>query len=261
LRTGFANALSLLPYLGGLTRMARHSHHVMGPTVIGSGIVGAWIIASVAALATAASGASDPTEWILLLGGPLAGAVIVAFLLIANVGTLVVQVYVAAVGARQIRWVARLPWAGVLAIALVPGLLLAFRTQWLLAQVATLLGYSGAMFVGMAAVLATDYFVIQRQQVELAHLYARPGQGRYWYHGGVNWLGVAVMAMAAGFYLYLFDPITLRSHSMFRFVGAGIPTVLCAALLYACGAMLLGKAQRCSARPAVVNPTDIDIGV
>lgn len=259
---GFANALSLLPYLGGLTRMVRHSHHLTGPTVVGSGIVGAWIIATVAALAVAASGSSDPTEWILVLSGPLVGSAIVAFLLIANVGTLVVQVYVAAVGARQIGWVARLPWAWVLVIALAPGALLAFRTHWLLGQVATWLGYNGVMFVGMAAVLIADYFVIRRQQVELAHLYARPGQGRYWYHGGVNWLGVAVIVAAAALYMYLFDPITFRSQPMFRFAGAGIPTVLCAALVYACGAMLVGRSRRRMGRPASVNGApEIEIGV
>ena len=229
---GFANALSLLPYLGGLTRLVRHRRHLIGPTVIGSGIVGAWLIATVAAFATAVSGMADPATWILSLLGPLMGSAVVGFLLVSNIGTLVVQIYVAAVAAQQVRWVAGLPWKWVLTLAIAPGALFAFRTQWLLAQVATWLGYNGVIFVGMAGVLLADYFLVRRQHVEIAHLYAVQRQGIYWYVGGVNWIAMLVIGAAAALYMTIFDPITFNARPEFRFAGAGIPTVFLAALTY-----------------------------
>jgi nucleobase:cation symporter-1, NCS1 family len=208
---GFANALSLLPYIGGLTRLVRHRRHLVGPTVVGSGIVGAWVIATVAALATVATGLTDPAAWILRLVGPVAGAVIVTFLIVANIGTLVVQVYVAGVAAQQVRWIAGLPWKWVLALAIAPGALFAFKTQWLLAHVATWLGYNGVIFVGMAAVLLADY---------------------YWYVAGVNWAAMAIIAGSSFVYMMVFDPITFAVRPIFRYAGAGIPVVLVSAILY-----------------------------
>lgn len=253
---GFDNALSLLPYIGGLTRLVRHRRHLVGPTVIGSGIVGAWVIAAVAALATNATGLTDPAAWILSLTGPFAGAVIVTFLLVANIGTLVVQVYVAGVAAQQIRWIAGLPWKWVLALAIAPGVLLAFRTQWLLAHVATWLGYNGVIFVGMAAVLFTDYYVVRREQIELAHLFARPGQGAYWYAAGVNWVAMAIIAGASVVYMMMFDPITFAVKPVFRFAGAGIPVVLASAILYWALMNTVQRFARVPSRGAEVRAAD-----
>ncbi|MGE3599229.1 MAG: cytosine permease [Dehalococcoidia bacterium] len=229
---GFANALSVLPYLGGLARLVRHRHHLVGPTVLGSGIVGAWFIAAVAALAAATEGNGETATWILALAGPLGGSAVVAFLLVANLGTLVVQIYVGAVAAQQVRWIAGLRWDWILVLALLPGVLLAFRTQWLLAHVGTWLGYNGVMFVGLAGVMVTDYFLMRRQRIELAHLFARPGQGSYWFVGGVNWPAMLAIVVAGTLYLSLFNPVTLTADPSFRFCGAGIPAVIVAAVCY-----------------------------
>ena len=259
---GFANALSVLPYLGGLTRLVRHRRHLVGPTVVGSGIVGAWLIAMVAALATATSGESEPATWILHLAGPMSGTVIVAFLLIANIGTLVVQVYVAGVAAQQIRWMAGLPWKWVLAIAVAPGAILAFKTRWLLGQVATLLGYNGVMFVGMAGIMFADYFLIQRQRVQVPHLFASSAQGAYWYAGGVNWIAMSVIAGAGALYLAMFNPISMAVHPAFRFAGAGIPSVLLAALVY-WGAMSAKRRSMISRAGPVKTqmPRTLEVGI
>jgi nucleobase:cation symporter-1, NCS1 family len=155
-------------------------------------------------------------------------------------------VYVAGVAAQQVRWIAGLPWKWVLALAIAPGVLFAFRTQWLLAHVATWLGYNGVIFVGMAAVMFADYYFVRREQVELAHLFARPGQGAYWYAAGVNWVAMAVIASSSVVYMMLFDPITFAVQPVFRFAGAGIPVVLVSAILYV---SMMSAVQRIAGRP------------
>jgi cytosine/uracil/thiamine/allantoin permease len=229
---GFDNALSLLPFLGGLTRLVRHKRHLVGPTVVGSGIVGASLIATVAALAGALLGDTDPIVWIVKLAGPTLGPAFIGFLLIANIGTMVVQVYVAGVVVQQVRRLAALPWAWVLALTLLPGLFVAFKTEWLLANVMTWLAYNGVMFVGLAGVLITDFFLARNQSLRVAHLFARPPEGDYWYWNGVNWIAMAVLCCSGAIYLFLFNPVNLQIHSAFRYLGAGIPAVLTGGLLY-----------------------------
>jgi nucleobase:cation symporter-1, NCS1 family len=259
---GFANALSLLPYLGGLSRMVRHRRHLVGPTVIGSGIFGAWLIATVAALATAAGGVSDPAKWILHLTGPVVGSAIVIFLLIANVGALVVQVYVAGVAAQQVRAIARLHWDWVVTVMLAPGILVAFRTDWLLSHVATWLAYNGAMFVGLAGVMVADFYAVQRQQINTSHLYAQSKSGKYHYVGGVNWIAFAVIGGAAVMYMGLFDPVSLRTNAIFRFAGAGIPCVLIASLGYWVAMRIAARFRR-EYRPQSANVTSktLEVGL
>jgi nucleobase:cation symporter-1, NCS1 family len=229
---GFDNALGLLPFLGGLTRLVGHKRHLVGATVMGSGVIGASLIASVAALGADVMADHDPISWIVQLTGPVIGSVIVGFLMIANLGTLVVLVYVASVSIQQIRALAAWRWEWVIALTLAPGILFAFRTEWLLNHVMTWLAYNGVMFVGLAAVLSTDYFCLRRQRLSVADLFARPHQGIYWFSGGVNWIAMAVILAAAGMYLALFDPVSLHVQPLFRYLGAGIPAVVTAGVLY-----------------------------
>jgi len=229
---GFDNGLTMLPFLGGLTRLVRHRRHVMGPTVVGSGVVGAWIIASVAGFAGGVYAETDPTVWIVTLAGPGLGALVVGFLLVANVGTMVVQVYVAGVAVQQARALTLLPWKWLLALILAPGVLVAFRTAWLLEHVMNWLAYNGVMFVGLAGVLYADHYLVRRQALHPADLFARPEYGRYWYTGGVNWTAMAVLAGSGALYLALFDPVSMRSAPLFRYLGAGIPAASLGALAY-----------------------------
>ncbi len=259
---GFDNALTLLPFLGGLTRLVRDGRHVIGPTVLGSGIIGAYVIASVAGLAGGVYAASDPTIWIVTLAGTGLGALIVGFLLVANVGTLVVQVYVAGVAVQQARALTVVPWKWVLAIILTPGVLIAFHTSWLLDRVMNWLAYNGVMFVGLNAVLFTDYYLVRRRHLEPAHLFARPGQGRYWYSVGVNWTALAGIAAPGALYLPLFDPVSLRSRPLFRYLGAGIPRVVLGGLVYyvamrlqrnAAGSLMRPGGEASAAKPVEVG--------
>jgi cytosine/uracil/thiamine/allantoin permease len=95
-----------------------------------------------------------------------------------------------------------------------------------------LLAYGGVIFAGITAVLFVDYFILRRQRVVVAHLFASPGQGLYWFRGGANWIGLLVIVVASAVYLALFDPFTLRVSGIFRWFGASIPALVLAGGLY-----------------------------
>ena len=229
---GVCNSLGMLPYMGGLSRLVRNARHLVTPAVLGYAVFGAFVIAAVGALATAGTGQVDPGDWIPLVAGVRGGTLLFGIMLIANLGALVSQIYLAGVSIQQIRVFARLPWSVVVAVVLIPGVFVTFNTRWVLDHVMNWLAYNGVLFVGLSAVLFVDFFVLRREQVVPAQLFAaRPGQ-QYWFWGGVNWVAVAVVAGATAVYLWLFNPLTLRAGVWFRYAGAALPTVVISSLAY-----------------------------
>lgn len=88
----------------------------------------------------------------------------------------------------------------------------------------------GSVFVPLFGILAADYFLVRRRQLEVEELF-RVG-GAYWYRGGINW--VAVVAWAAGISAYQLISRNLPE------VGATIPGFVVAFALYL-GLIWLGR--------------------
>jgi NCS1 family nucleobase:cation symporter-1 len=229
---GASNALTSVPFFGGIARLIRKRKHVITPSLLGAGLISAGFLSSVGALAAVATGSTEPAEWVVKTAGNGPGAAIVSLLLFANLGTLISFFYFAGVSVQQIRFFASMRWDLIIAILLLPGLIVAFNTQWLIAHVMNWLTYNSAMFAGIAAVMLTDYVLLRRQMVLPAHLFVKGHQGAYWFWGGVNWVAMAVIIMGALVYLALFDPLTLSVGPTFRYVGATLPTLAISMLIY-----------------------------
>ena len=229
---GFANVLTFVPFVGGLTRLVSSRKHVMGPMVTGCGIVGAGFVSMVASFAAVLSGTADPTIWVVSVGGRWFGSALLLFMLLANLGTMVVFVYIGAVASQQIRILAGIRWPWLIAILLAPGVYLAFRTEWLLEKVITFMTYNGLFFVGVVGVILTDYFVLRRQRIETAHVFTHSRNGAYWFWGGVNWIGIGMSALGSAAYLWMYDPVSLKTVGAFRYIGAGLPVCVGTAVAY-----------------------------
>ncbi|NMO00874.1 hypothetical protein HH308_06560 [Gordonia sp. TBRC 11910] len=229
---GLSGAFTWWPAMGGLTRLVQRQNHVVGPSVVGCGIFGAAFLSAIAAVAAVKAGTYDPTVWMVTLGGNVFGTLMVAFLIAANIPTMVIMIYLAGIAIQQIRVFTRLPWAVVVAILLVPPMISSFYSDWVMANVVKWLTYNGLMFAGITGITLVDYFVLRRQQVDARSLFVRGPGGKYWFWGGFNLVAVAVTALSVGLYLWLFDPITLDARAQFRYVGVSIPTVVLSALVY-----------------------------
>jgi cytosine/uracil/thiamine/allantoin permease len=145
---------------------------------------------------------------------------------------LVTQIYLAGISIQQIRVFARIPWALVVAIVLIPGILVAFNTRWIIDHVMNWLAYNGVMFVGLGSVMFVDFFILRGERVVAAQLFAARRGQLYWYRGGVNWIAIGVVGFATAMYLWLFDPMSLRVAPWFHYVGASIPTALVSSAAY-----------------------------
>lgn len=229
---GASNALTSVPFFGGIARLIQKRKHVITPSLLGAGIIGAGFTSAVGALAAIATGSTEPAEWVVKTAGNGLGTVIVTLLLLANLGTLISFFYFAGVSVQQVRFFAKMRWDLIIFVLLLPGLVVAFNTQWLIAHVMNWLAYNSAMFVGIAAVMLTDYWLLRRQVVLPAHLFVKGQQGAYWYWGGVNWVAMITIALGLVVYLMLFDPLSLQVGPSFRYVGATMPALLICILAY-----------------------------
>jgi NCS1 family nucleobase:cation symporter-1 len=229
---GVANGLTLVPFFGGLARLVKHKRHLVGPVVTGCCILGCAVVSAAGAMASIASGKDSLGGLLFGVGGQTVGAILLAVVLIANIGTMVTQFYVVGLALQQITLFARLRWEIVAAAVVLPGVAAVLNTQWLLDHVITFVAYSGVLFVGVAAVLFVDFFVLRRQHIVVEYLFAKSPRGPYWFVAGVNWVAIFVIGLSMVIYLYFFDPVTLRIAGPFRFLGASVPTLAISGVVY-----------------------------
>lgn len=235
---GMANALTWWPVMGGLTRLVEKRKHVIGPSVMGVGVLGAAFIAAVAALSSISAGTYDPTIWMIELGGPILGSVCLGIVMISNLATMVVMFYLAGVSIQQIKIFSRMRWGILMGVIILPGIYFAFNTEWLLSSVMSWLSYNGVMFVGITGITLVDYFMLRNQEIEPASLFATKGS-RYEFWSGVNWVAVAIVGLSTAGYLWLYNPITAESAYLFKYFGASLPIILISGLVYYIAARLV----------------------
>jgi NCS1 family nucleobase:cation symporter-1 len=230
---GFSNALGLVPFMGGLSRLVQRRGHTVGPVVIGYPVVGCTLVASAGAFAAMATGQQELSGMLIGVAGSGFGTLLLVIVMLTNLSTMVAQFYIAGISLQQIRLFSAMRWTHVVMCALLPSVAVAFFTKVLLDHILALLAYGGVMFVGMSAVAFADYFILRRQRVRMAHLFAVPGQGDYWFRHGVNWSAVWTIVLCCVVYLYWFDPASLQSKGpFFERVGASIPTLLIGIAVY-----------------------------
>jgi NCS1 family nucleobase:cation symporter-1 len=228
---GMSNAMGWWSVMGGLTRLVKRRNHIMGPSVIGVGLMGAVFVSSVAALAAISAGTYDPTIWMISLAGPILGSATMAVVLSANLATMVVMIYIAGVSIQQIKLFSKIKWELLLALMLLPGIYFAFKTQWLLSAVMSWLSYSGVPFVGVTGITFVDYFILRKEHLDPAHFFATTGS-KYEFWGGVNWIAVAITGLSTWGYLLLYNPVTSETHGPFKYLGASLPMVILSGLAY-----------------------------
>lgn len=119
----------------------------------------------------------------ITLAGPVLGSIIMTFVLAANVATMVIMLYLAGVSIQQIKPLTRVRWDILIALMLLPGVYVAFRTEWTLSIVMSWLSYNGVMFVGITGVTFVDYFILRKETLAPAHLFTRDPASQYWFWG------------------------------------------------------------------------------
>lgn len=228
-----AAMLSYWPGLGSLARLARTQRGAFWAFLIGLGVMTA--LAQALGMMTAlALGQSDPTAWMIPVGGGALGPVALAWIAFANVTSMASVVYVFLVAARQegVRFVGRLSWSACSALVAVATAVLLVRPTWIYDHFLnfilwTGLGYGPAIGISMA-----DYFLLRRQRVDLRALYDERAGSPYDFWGGWNWPALIALAVGSVSYLAFLDPKSLAYHGWFPYTTATLPSMAAGILVY-----------------------------
>ncbi|GAA0986681.1 cytosine permease [Acrocarpospora macrocephala] len=233
--------LSWWPYAGAIIRLSPSVRATLWPSVFGLGLsVGlVSLIGLYTGLAVPGSG-GDPTRHLLALGGLWVALAGLAFIVLANVATIVVGSYVAALALRQVPPVNRAHWNVSTLAAIIPATIAsAFFAVPSAEHFRTFLAFCGVLFGPMAGIQIADYYLLRGRRLDIAAAFDNSRHSAYYFWNGINPVGFA--ALAAGFagYFYLLNPLTYTSHPPYDYITAAIPAALLSAAIYTLGVTLI----------------------
>lgn len=225
------------PYVGGLVRLVPSARKALWPTVVGLGLPLAVIsiVGLFSGLAFPQSG-GDPTGFLLRLGGFEGGIVALLFIILANIGTVMVGVYVGAVGIKRITTLQKhLSWNQTTALVLLPVVVIIVLLPTLFFDhFGTFLALVGVSFAPLCGVQIADYYGLRKARggIDITAIYRTDKAGKYHFWAGINPAGF--LGITAGFvcYLYLLNPLTFVSHAPYQYVSASFPSAIIAGLIY-----------------------------
>jgi len=229
---GIVSLLSWWPYIGAMVRVAPNAHTATLPSMLGMGLP-VPILSVIGLAAILALETSDPSAWLVQLGGPGYGSVALLFVIAANLGTAVIGVYASAIGLKHIPAVSKMPWNTTVLLGIVPVALVGiFIPDLFFNNFGTFLAFIGVFFAPLVAIQIVDYFILRKQTLNIRSIYDNSGNSDYAYWGGFN--PAALAAMVAGFftYIYLLNPLTYESQSPYEILTASLPTAVVGGLVY-----------------------------
>ncbi|MGE3229463.1 MAG: cytosine permease [Hyphomicrobium sp.] len=241
LEIGIVSLLSWWPYIGAMVREAPDAHTATLPSMLGMGLP-VPILSLVGLAAILALQVSDPSAWLIQLGGTTYGMIALVFVIAANLGTALAGVYATGVGLRQVPAFQGLPWPLMLLMALVPVAVVSIVVPDLFfANFGTFLAFIGVFFAPLCAIQIVDFFLLRGQRINIRGIYQSGPGTPYQYWGGFN--PAAILGMAAGFftYLYLLNPITYASRSPYEYLTASLPTAAVGAIVYLVATLIIVK--------------------
>lgn len=242
LELSFAVAFAWWPITGNLARLTRTQRASFWPNLLGLFLasVVAGLVGTFAALML---GDSDPTAWMVPLGGAALGVLALLFVAFANVTSIVAQTYSGGLGLIRAggHAVRRIPWPLFAALLYLPSAIVVFWPAALYDNFFKFIAWVGLGMAPLTAVYLTDFFLLRRRKLSLRELYLPEGVSRYSFWWGVN--PAAVLAVAAGTvtYLLLLDPITFEAAPLFTYTTASLPSFVVTGVVHAALTLLLVK--------------------
>jgi nucleobase:cation symporter-1, NCS1 family len=229
---GLVSLLSWWPYIGAMVRVAPAAPQATLPSMLGMGLP-LPLVSAIGLGAMLVLQESDPSKWLISLGGPLFGGIALLFVIAANFGTAVIGVYASAVGLKHLPLFNGLSWQLTVALSIAPvGIVGIVAPDWFMANFGSFLAWIGVMFAPMCGIQIVDYFWLRRQQLDIRATYETQAGSPYYYLGGFNPAGVAALAAGFGTYIYLLNPVSYESHAPYQFLTASLPTCFVAGLVY-----------------------------
>ncbi len=247
------------PVMGSLARLTTSPRAALWPAFIG--LFGATIVAQVVGMAAALTlGDSDPTVWMVPLGGAWLGVAALVFIAFANLTSLASIVYSTCLAFRQAggNMLNNVRWEVLCAGFFVLPAILAFFPGLLYDQFLLFVTWTGAFLAAICGTVCADYFVLRRQHVDLPGLYAHRGESPYHFTGGFNLAGIGSTALGAVAYVLLYNPQTLETQPLFNWLTASVPAVVVAGVTHLLLTAAINRSQGVGGYDAPSSPAAED---
>ena len=224
--------LSWYASLGSLTRTTTTSRAAMWSNIIGIN----FMADAACLLGTAAAyviGGSDPTTWMIPLGGLVLGILALIFVMAGNLTSNVVVMYATCLGLKQYKFFADRSWLFVTTLFAAPVILLEFIPKVVYGNYQLLLNGSGAFFAALAAVQIIDFYLIRKENLDLRSVYNNTKTSKYYYWHGINFGGLLSIIAGGIVYILLLNPLTWdQSPMLLVLCSASMPGFVVAGVLY-----------------------------
>lgn len=207
------------PNMGGLARLCKTSRAAYWPNIIGL-VFAATLGTAVGVAAALLLGSSDPTSWMIPLGGILIGSFALFCVSVANLTACSIITYNICIGFKQIKFFFTKKWVQVTGIFMLPVFLGMFIATPLYDNFYIILGLACTIYSPVVSIQLVDYFIFRKQNISVRDLYNKSETSKYRFWNGVNWVAVFVFITAIPVYYIFLDPVTLVATPAFQYVTA-----------------------------------------
>lgn len=236
-----ASNLSWWAYIGTIVRTSPSARGSLWPVVVGFGLgVGLGSLTGLYTGVAVSGSGGDPTDFLVSQGGLLIGVVMLAFLLVANVGTAMMGIYAASLAIRQLPKADKLSWKWTIFLVSVPAMVIValFATS-ANSFFSIFLAFLGVAFAPICGIQIADWFILRRQRYDVRSLYQLDKSSAYFYVAGVNPAGFLAFAAGIAAYIYLLDPVNYVYRPPFQYLTASFPSAIVAGVVYVVAVRLL----------------------
>lgn len=222
------------PSLGALPRLVKTEREGYWGTIAGFGIVMALFICigAITGLIMSQSGilSSDPTDWLIALGGAKLGLIALFLIGVANISTAAAGTYTLCLSTKIIK-----PEISYLKVAAIWGIWCCILTIWGGAWTyypvfLALMGVTAAPGVGL---IVMDYFIVRKSKISMKSLYRVDGDNSFVYTRGFNLVGVTSLIIGIAVYFLVYDPVNAVARlPIFNYTTAALLSAAVAMLTY-----------------------------
>jgi len=248
---GIASGFSWWGGIGFLARNTRTRRNAIFPEVIQLGF-SAGTVCAAGTFSALIVQSSDPTEWMIPLGGVVLGVIALIFVALANVTSTAVSVYASGLALRHLRVFRGADWRWVVLAALFPCAPFVFWPGELSSFGDAFLAYNGTMYAPISGILLVDYFFMRRRKVSLWSVFEDGENGRYYHVKGINWVALGALLLGQALYVFLYNPFSGETHDWLRFANPSLAAFVFSGLIYSAGMLALGGGRR----PDLESETD-----
>ena len=228
-----AAGFSWWPVMGSLARLTRNQRAAFWPNMIG--LYAAAVVASIVGLLAAlALGDSDPTVWMVPLGGALLGILALVFVAFANVTSIVSIIYSTCLAIRLAggKLLEPVSWAVLTGVFFIVPAVAVFFPSAIYDNFFKFLVYTSLGFAPLSGVYLVDFFFLRRTELRVRDLYEPSSRSRYAFWGDFNPAAIAAVIVGAVVYFVLLNPLTLVGLDIFKYASASIPSFLAGGLAH-----------------------------